>query len=125
MKLVTSMAVSAAGAWLAGTATAVVGLAALQARLPAMMTRWLAAEPDFERALVLLGTGRCAPDSARGETVRADLEARHGRPVVYVDLTVPPRSSARHAAQARRRAQEFHADFVLDHDVLPAPADRP
>ena len=117
MKLITSVALSATGAWLAGTATAVVGLSALQARLPALMTRWTAAAPDFERALVLLGTGLVRPLDPRAEELRARLEARHGRPVVYVDLTVAPGTSARHAAQARTRAADFHADFVLDHDA--------
>lgn len=118
MKLITSVAVSAAGAWLAGTATAVVGLSALQSRLPAMMTRWLAVEPDFERALVLLGTGTCDRADTRAEAMRAGLEARCGRPVVYVDLTVRPGASSRHAAQARERAEAFHADFLLDHDAV-------
>lgn len=117
MKLVTSVAVSAAGAWLAGTATAVVGLSALQSRLPAMMTRWLAAEPDFERALVLLGTGQCEPGDDRAERLRARLEAASGRPVVYVDVTVRPGTSARRAARNRELARSFHADHVLDHDL--------
>jgi hypothetical protein len=118
MKLITSVAVSAAGAWLAGTATAVVGLSALHSHLPALMTRLTKAEPDFERALVLLGTGECDPLDPRCEALRAALEARHGRPVVYVDLTVRPGTSARHAAHVRERAQDFHADFLLDHDAL-------
>ncbi|MCM3689357.1 MULTISPECIES: hypothetical protein [Kocuria] len=118
MKHVTSVALCAGGAWLAGTATAVVGLAALQARLPTVMTRWHSAVPDVERALVLLGTGECAPDDTRAERLRSDLERRHGRPVVYVDLTVRPGAPARQVAQARRLADTFHADHVLDHDVL-------
>lgn len=117
MKLITSVAVSAAGAWLAGTATAVVGLSALQSRLPAMMTRWLAAEPDFERALVLLGTGQCEPGDDRAERLRDRLEAASGRPVVYVDVTVRPGTSARRAARNRELARSFHADHVLDHDL--------
>lgn len=121
MKLVTSVAVSAAGAWLAGTATAVVGLSALQSRLPAMMTRWLAAEPDFERALVLLGTGQCEPGDDRAERLRARLEAASGRPVVYVDVTVRPGTSARRAARNRELARGFHADHVLDHDLVGDP----
>ncbi|MFI7481950.1 hypothetical protein ACH9EU_05985 [Kocuria sp. M1R5S2] len=127
MKLVASLAVSAAGAWLAGTATALVGFSALQSRLPAMMSRTLDARPHVEEALVLLGTGPCAPDSTRAETVRAGLEAEHGRPVVYVDLTVAPGASARRAAQARERALQFNADFALEHSDLdgdrPVPAD--
>lgn len=118
MKLITSVAVSAAGAWLAGTATAVVGLSAMQSRLPAMMTRWLAPEPDLERALVLLGTGESDPHSSRAETMRAALEEQHGRPVLYLDLTVRPGTSARQAAQARQLAREFQADYTLDHDAL-------
>jgi hypothetical protein len=118
MKLITSVAVSAAGAWLAGTATAVVGLSALHSRLPAVMTRLTKAQPDFERALVLLGTGECDPLDTRCETLRAELEVRHGQPVVYVDLTVRPGTSARHAAHVRERARDFHADFLLDHDAL-------
>ncbi|GEO97143.1 hypothetical protein [Kocuria turfanensis] len=117
MKLITSVAISAAGAWLAGTATAVVGLSALQSRLPAMMTRWLAAEPDFERALVLLGTGQCEPGDDRAERLRARLEAASGRPVVYVDVTVRPGTSARRAARNRELVRSFHADHVLDHDL--------
>lgn len=117
MKLITSVAVSAAGAWLAGTATAVVGLSALQSRLPAMMTRWLAAEPDFERALVLVGTGTCEAGDDRAEQLRARLEASCDRPVVYVDITVRPGTSARQAARTRELVREFHADYVLDHDV--------
>lgn len=121
MKLITSVAVSAAGAWLAGTATAVVGLSALQSRLPAVLTRGLPAEPDFKRAFVLLGTGRCAPGDDRAEALRARLEADHGRPVVYVDLTVPPGASARRAARTRELASSFHADLVLDHEAGPVP----
>lgn len=117
MKLITSVAVSAAGAWLAGTATAVVGLSALQSRLPAMMTRWLAAEPDFERALVLVGTGTCEVGDARAEQLRARLESSCDRPVVYVDITVRPGTSARQTARTRELVREFHADYVLDHDV--------
>ncbi|WP_298590030.1 hypothetical protein [uncultured Kocuria sp.] len=124
MKLITSVAVSAAGAWLAGTATAVVGLSALQSRLPAMLTRGVPAEPDFERAFVLLGTGRCAPDDERAERLRTRLEALHGRPVVYVDLTVRPDASERQAARTGELARNFHADLVLDHDAGPA-AGRP
>ncbi|MFI7496329.1 hypothetical protein ACH9D2_16625 [Kocuria sp. M4R2S49] len=117
MKLITSVAVSAAGAWLAGTATAVVGLSALQSRLPAVIARGIPAEPDFERAFVLLGTGRCAPDDDRAEALRARLESAHGRPVVYVDLTVRPGASARQATRTRALARNFHADLVLDHDT--------
>jgi hypothetical protein len=117
MKLITSVAVSAAGAWLAGTATAVVGLSALQSRLPALIARGVPAEPDFERAFVLLGTGRCAPGDDRAEVLRARLEESCGRPIVYVDLTVAPEASARRAARARELARDFHADLVLDHDV--------
>lgn len=117
MKLITSVAISAAGAWLAGTATAVVGLSALQSRLPALLTQGLAAEPDLDRALVLLGTGECAPEDGRAERLRARLEATHGRPVVYVDLTVRPGTSARQAARTRELARDFHADVVLDHDL--------
>lgn len=117
MKLITSVAVSAAGAWFAGTATAVVGLSALQSRLPAMIARGLPAEPDFERAFVLLGTGRCAPGDDRAEVLRDRLEASCGRPVVYVDLTVRPGASARQATRTRELARNFHADLVLDHDA--------
>lgn len=117
MKLITSVAVSAAGAWLAGTATAVVGLSALQSRLPALIARGVPAEPDFERAVVLLGTGHCASDDDRAEILRTRLEQASGRPVVYVDLTVRPGTSARRAARTRELAREFHADLVLDHDV--------
>lgn len=117
MKLITSVAVSAAGAWLAGTATAVVGLSALQSRLPAMIARGVPAEPDLERAVVLLGTGRRPPDDDRAEVLRTRLEQSSGRPVVYVDLTVRPGTSARRAARTRELARHFHADLVLDHDV--------
>ena len=116
MGLMTPVAVTAAGAWLAGTATAVVGLAALQSRLPALMTRWTGAELDLGRARVLLGTGACAPGCARAETVRGALERTYGRQVVHVDLTVRPGASARQVARARRLASEFRADHVLDHD---------
>ncbi len=119
MKLITSVAVSAAGAWLAGTATAVVGLSALQSRLPAVLSRGVPAELDVEQAFVLLGTGRCGPGDDRAEALRARLEAAHGRPVVYVDLTVPPGASARRASRTRELARTFHADLVLDHDAGP------
>lgn len=119
MKLITSVAVSAAGAWLAGTATAVVGLSALQSRLPAVITRGLPAEPDFDRAFVLLGTGHCAPGDDRAEVLRRRLESARGRPVVYVDLTVRPGASARQAARTAELARNFSADLVLDHDAEP------
>ncbi|MCJ8503395.1 hypothetical protein MRU69_00760 [Kocuria flava] len=117
MRPLTSVAVSAAGAWLAGSATAVLGLSVLRSRLPSVMTRWLSAEPDVERAVVLLGTGECGPGDRRAERLRARLEAHYGRPVVYVDLTVRPGTSARQAARTRELARSFHADHVLDHDV--------
>ncbi|GAA1759182.1 hypothetical protein [Kocuria aegyptia] len=117
MKLITSVAVSAAGAWFAGTATAVVGLTALQSRLPAMIARSHPAELDLERAFVLLGTGRRAPDDDRAEVLRDRLEASCGRPVVYVDLTVRPGASARQASRTRELARSFHADLVLDHEA--------
>ncbi|MFF0902998.1 UNVERIFIED_CONTAM: hypothetical protein RF653_04925 [Kocuria sp. CPCC 205316] len=117
MKLITSVAVSAAGAWFAGTATAVVALSALQSRLPAMIARGLTAEPDFDRAFVLLGTGHRAPDDDRAEALRDRLEVSSGRPVVYVDLTVRPGASAREATRTRELARNFHADLVLDHDA--------
>ncbi|MFF0990709.1 hypothetical protein [Kocuria nitroreducens] len=117
MKLITSVAVSAVGAWFAGTATAVVGLSALQSRLPALLARGHTPELDFERAFVLLGTGHCAPGDDRAEVLRARLELSSGRPVVYVDLTVPPGASARQAVRTRELARTFHADLVLDHDA--------
>lgn len=117
MKFITSVAVSAAGAWLAGTATAVVGLAALQSRLPALVAHGMPVEPDLERPLVLLGTGECAPEDDRAERLRARLEATSGRPVIYVDLTVRPGTSARRTARTRELAREFPSDVVLDHDL--------
>lgn len=118
MRLITSLTVSAAAAWLAGSATAVVGLSAVRTRLPAMLTRSLSAEPDFRGALVLLGTGECAPEDGRAEQLRARLAVSSGRPVVYVDLTVAPGASSRQAVRSRDAARSFEADFVLDHDVV-------